>query len=246
MRLWLMVAALVFAALPARAQSPVEKDVLVRPPERVLRMVDDLKRLTEGAERNQLAAGRFLFDLRSLVKLYDWPWRKRMIEDDFTDGDLARHPAWTVVKGEAMADAQGLTLKGAGEIAQAKRMPNAVAVVATVKTSVGATLSLAFRQGEAKATGYRLDVAPGKAMTIVRLTAQGPVAIAQESLGRELADGKEHVLIWTRDADGRMQAGLDGKRLIAVQERSNLDPFDHVALHNEGGWTLRAISVEGM
>lgn len=246
MRRLLLAAAFTLAVWPAVAQSPVEKDVLVRPPERVLRMVDDLKRLTEGAERNQLASGRFLFDLRGLAKLYDWPWRSRFLADDFADGDYTRNPVWTASGGPFTVDARGLTSNGGGAIGTAKRMPNALALTVTLKAGdKGGKLGIALGQGEAKNAGYRLDVGAGQ-FQLHRLTGQGAQAIAKEGFPVDLADGQEHVLIWTRDADGRMQVGIDGKRHLVAQERSNLDPFDHLTVHSEGVWVLRSLLAEGM
>ncbi len=57
-------------------------------------LVDELKRLTGQAERERTASYRFLDQLRELTARYDWPWNRRVLFDDFRDGDFARNPVW--------------------------------------------------------------------------------------------------------------------------------------------------------
>jgi len=57
-------------------------------------MVDELKRLTDQAERDRSASYRFIDQLRDLIARYDWPWGRQILFDDFQDGDFRQNPAW--------------------------------------------------------------------------------------------------------------------------------------------------------
>ncbi len=57
-------------------------------------LVNELKTLTDQAEQNRSASYRFIDQLRDLTARYDWPWGKRVLFDDFRDGDFRQNPAW--------------------------------------------------------------------------------------------------------------------------------------------------------
>lgn len=68
-------------------------------------LVDELRALAEKS-RDQRAADRWLQQaLEDLVAKYDWPWRRELLFDDFSDGDFSEDPAWTVVSGKFWIDA---------------------------------------------------------------------------------------------------------------------------------------------
>ncbi len=60
------------------------------------KLTDELTRLVDEAERGRAADPRLLRDLRDLARRYAWPWRQKVLTDNFSDGELARNPAWSV------------------------------------------------------------------------------------------------------------------------------------------------------
>jgi hypothetical protein len=81
-------------APPARAESNPE----------LQNMVDELRSLTERS-REQRAADRWLQQaLEDLVSEYDWPWRRELLSDGFSDGNYTESPSWQVISGEFWVD----------------------------------------------------------------------------------------------------------------------------------------------
>ena len=58
--------------------------------------VDELNKLIDSAAAARAADPNFLRDLRDLARRYDWPWRTRVLFDDFSDGNVNANPVWTV------------------------------------------------------------------------------------------------------------------------------------------------------
>ena len=78
----------------------------------VAKLLRELLALVNDADRAKAADPRFLNDLRQLINLYDWPWSKVIIDEDFTDGRVAADPKWEVIAGEFRAEVgRGLTSK---------------------------------------------------------------------------------------------------------------------------------------
>ena len=96
----ILLLAFVWIASPADAEAPRYGPHPGTGNEQVQKLVDELRALTEEADRNRAADPRFLRDLRGLARRYDYPWRVRLISDDFRDGDYTANPAWTAAAGQ--------------------------------------------------------------------------------------------------------------------------------------------------
>jgi len=59
-------------------------------------LVDELNKLIDSATTARAADPNLLRDLRDLARRFDWPWRKRVLFDDFSDGNVTAGPVWTV------------------------------------------------------------------------------------------------------------------------------------------------------
>lgn len=62
--------------------------------------VDKLNALVDKAEKARAADPNFLRDLRNLARGFDRPWRTRVFNDQFLDGDFERDPVWAVSAGK--------------------------------------------------------------------------------------------------------------------------------------------------
>ncbi len=64
-------------------------------------LVKELNTLIEEASRSRAADPLFLRDLSDLARRFSWPWPRRVLFDNFSDGELTRNPAW-IASGHAL------------------------------------------------------------------------------------------------------------------------------------------------
>ncbi|MCH7555460.1 MAG: sel1 repeat family protein, partial [Proteobacteria bacterium] len=67
-------------------------------------MVDELRGITEQAQRERSGDFRLLQRLSDLVWVYDRPWRVALLIDNFGDGNFTANPVWTVASGKFSVD----------------------------------------------------------------------------------------------------------------------------------------------
>ena len=67
--------------------------------------LDELRAITDEAERTRAADRSVIARLRDLIRRYDWPWGVEQFSDDFRDGNFDRAPAWKVAKGNFRVEA---------------------------------------------------------------------------------------------------------------------------------------------
>lgn len=67
-------------------------------------LIDEINELVEKGERERLADPWFLHDLRTVVDKYDYPWRERILYEDFSGPDTLPGSPWEVTAGEFRVD----------------------------------------------------------------------------------------------------------------------------------------------
>ena len=70
------------------------------------RMLGELGKLIDDAERGRAADPRFISDLRDLARRHAWQWRQRIAFDEFADGNISSGPSWRVVSGDFLVSAE--------------------------------------------------------------------------------------------------------------------------------------------
>lgn len=63
-------------------------------------LLKNLNKLIKDAEKAKAADPTFLRDLKKLTARYANPWTKKIVSDNFSDGDFDRSPRWSVTSGE--------------------------------------------------------------------------------------------------------------------------------------------------
>lgn len=95
----LAAALLLCTSVVVAAQAQTSRYSAVDRSDELQELVDRLRVLVDEADSARAADRRFISDLRDLVQRYDWPWKNRIIFDDFRDGDYVNSPAWQLVDG---------------------------------------------------------------------------------------------------------------------------------------------------
>lgn len=67
---------------------------------RTLELVDRLKEIIQRLEKIRTTDPALLQQLRDLVRRYDWPWRARLLSNDFADANYRLESPWIVERGD--------------------------------------------------------------------------------------------------------------------------------------------------
>jgi len=131
------------------------------------------------------------------------------------------------------------------------RISNAFALTTNFSSWQGdGSFAYAVTQGTTS-SGYRLVYTPKQtarsaSLSLVRVTSRGEGTIDTRSID-SLEDKKNHSLEWTRAKDGQMTVNLDGKKVISARDASFRDPFDAVAIVNDGADVIvKSVEVFGV
>lgn len=196
---------------------------------RVQQMVDKLRSLIHEAEQARAADPRFLRDLRRLAASYDWPWRHKVLHDDFSDGDYTRDPTWTVTSGQFRVDPSwGLssevpiasTPDAAGSNAAGGGQESGKDVAAAL---IGGLLNRYVQGGQAQGQGQvqgqesMNPYAKARIQTRVRVSNAFALAI---TLSEDTPGGHMQIALERRDEAYRLQFSPDGSPALQLS-RSN-------------------------
>jgi hypothetical protein len=127
------------------------------------------------------------------------------------------------------------------------KIPNAftLKVTLTSKDKQGA-LNLGAYQGASGSTLYRMVYQPGAApgIAIQKVTSAGATTLGSFNSVVNLEDGKPHLLLFTRDAQGKMAVKLDDKEVATATDTSIKGDMAGLLFINSGGaYYLRDVTV---
>lgn len=133
----------------------------------------------------------------------------------------------------------------AAEIYLARKIHHAFAMRMSMASGASqGELEFGPYQGEARDGGYRLRIVAGRPLELVRSTRFGGSVVEVSKQVPDFADGKQHVVQWTRDADGHMEVAVDGKVVIEVADRGVQGDYAGFTVLNKGGdYSFRSIAV---
>lgn len=117
-------------------------------------IVDRLRELIEKGRHERSISREMRAELRALVDQHDWPWRVRVLVDDFADGNFTANPAWVVTSGEFWIDRyEGLRtrLEAPAEQQQTSQGESDDAASVIIGTILGLVLKPQQQQGTTQA-----------------------------------------------------------------------------------------------
>jgi hypothetical protein len=133
-------------------------------------------------------------------------------------------------------------------IASATPIGNAfrVALVIAGRGIAPGAINIGPYLGDDAGSGYRLvyDGEYGHPLKL-KATQGGRVeSVAAADTTADLYDGNRHMVVWTRDASGRMTVAIDGEAALAASDTSIADRFTGLSIINTGGsWGIDSLSV---
>ena len=114
------------------------------------KLIDELNALVDEATKARAANPVFLQDLKALAKKYDPrfsnPWPRRVISEDFKDGNFSHNPAWAISNGEYRIEkgwglrsvaVAATTQQNSGSQTSANQDPAAALLGALLKSALG-------------------------------------------------------------------------------------------------------------
>ena len=91
-----LLLAIALAPTPSQAQGGSQDELGA--------FIEELRKLVDRGEKERLADPWYIRDLRDLISRYDWPWRKRLLSDDFSGRGPNPAKPWRVTAGEMLID----------------------------------------------------------------------------------------------------------------------------------------------
>ena len=105
-----------------------------------------------------------------------------------------------------------------------------------------------FFQGHGHTADYRLACNAGNwpSFELQRFGRSGARCLANLDQTIKLEDGYHFLILFSRDESSGMSVSLDGRTLVQTNDKSFRNPFNEIALINDGGdLAVREISVMG-
>jgi hypothetical protein len=151
------------------------------------------------------------------------------------------------VLGALLSNSQSTSQNQFASIYTPVKIPNAFAlkVTLTSKDKQGA-LNLGAYQGASGSTLYRMVYQPGAApgIAIQKVTSSGATTLGSYNSVVNLEDGKAHILLFSRDAQGNMKVTLDEQSVATAKDTSIQGDLTGLLFINSGGaYYLRDVTV---
>ncbi len=183
-------------------------------------LASELKALVDEAEKARAADPRFIQDLKNLVNRYNNPWRVRVLEESFQDGDFKANPTWTVASGKFGMGWEGLISSVQPQQATAQQQPKKV----SERDLAIALLGQVFNQAGGQSSSQQQATAPTYQPAEIYLKQSIPngFAMTLDISGKAKEGGVDFVLYQgaQRSAGYRLNAVPGrGIRLLKVSSR---------------------------
>jgi len=133
-------------------------------------------------------------------------------------------------------------------ISQDNNVPSAFRIVATLLGSGKESVRMHMGPyiGEDVLKGYRLsyDQAANGQLAIVRRKGNDSTVLAEATNVTELGDGRRHLVVWTRDRNGRMVVTIDRRERLQTTDNTFRGEFAGFSFSDGAGtWNLHDIAI---